>query len=155
MDVAVRLGRKETLYDFTERAINATLQGTLIPPLVYVPANLRARGAVRVSLDDVATIVPPTDTENIQRIHKADPVGFLIAVMQGQPIPRIIISQEERKITARTVFEEPPLPCRIRAAEFLGKFKGKLKPGEAGYEAMIANAAARADEEDDDVKSND
>lgn len=136
----MRLGRKETLTEFTERAINATLKGTLIPPMVYIPANLRKRAA-RLDFDDTATLNPPTDAENLQRARAADPVGFLIAVMQGQPIPHVVVFKEGDALRARTDMETPAMSDRMRAAEALVRFKGKLKPGDAGYEAMIARAA--------------
>lgn len=142
----MRLGRKETLLDFTERAIHASLSGILIPPLVYIPAQLRHKKGMRVDFNDDVTLKPPSDIENIHRVQKADPIGFLIAIMQGQPIPRIIVSKEGNEYRAHTEFEGPSLECRVMAAQHLSKFKGKLKPGDAGYEAMIERAAAAGEE---------
>lgn len=141
----MRLGRKETLNEFTERAINATFKGQLIPPLVYVPHMLRKRSA-RVAIDGTVTINPATAAENDLRIGNADPVGFLIAIMQGQPIPRVIVEAKDKGYVCSVAFEEPPLDCRMRAAETLARVKGKPKAGDAGYEAMIAAAAAAGEE---------
>lgn len=141
-----RLGRKETLSDFTERAVDATLTGTLIPPLVYIPARLRKKG-FRIDVHGDISTNAATDAENLLRIRAADPVGFLIAVMQGQPVPRVILNRNGTKITATADFIEPDMEHRMRAATALSHFKGKMKPQDAGYEAMIARAAAEKGED--------
>lgn len=142
----MRLGRKETLLEFTERAIDATLQGTLIPPLVYIPQRLRKQKA-RVSIDGSVTVNPVTTAENDIRIAQADPTGFLIAIMQGQPMPCVVITKEGKEFRAHIEFEAPLLEARIRAAEHLASIRVKPKPGDAGYEAMIARAAAAGDDQ--------
>lgn len=139
-----KLGRKpETLIAFTERAIDATFKGALIPPLVYIPAKLRRIKDVRINVDGDVTINPATEAENVIRVGLADPVGFLIAIMQGQPIPRFIVERDGDGQKVRADFEAPPLDARLRAAEILARHKGtKLKPGDDGYDAMIARAAS-------------
>lgn len=141
----MRLGRKETLKEFTERAIDATFKGALIPPLVYVPQRIR-KGQARISFDGTVTLNAASAAENDKRIAEADPTGFLIAIMQGQPIPRVVVKREGQGHVCSVEFEEPPLECRMRAAETLARVRVKMKPGDAGYEAMIAAAAAAGEE---------
>ncbi len=86
--------RRETIDEFTERAIKATDAGKLIPPIVYLPKRLRAH-ATRLTADQVrVTVEPPTIQENHARIADADPIGFLIAIMHGQPIPAFHITND-------------------------------------------------------------
>lgn len=142
----MRKGRKETLAEFTERAIDASFKGMLIPPLVYIPNQLRKRDA-RIAFDGSVTINPVGAAENDMRISQADPVGFLIAIMQGQPIPRVVIERQGTGQVARVEFEEPSIDARMRCAEVLARVRVKLKPGDAGYDAMIARAAAAGDDQ--------
>lgn len=141
----MRLGRKETLLEFTERAIDASFKGQLIPPLVYVPQRLR-KGVARVAFDGTVTINPATPEENDVRIGQADPIGFLIAIMQGQPIPRVVIERKGKGQLARVEFEEPGIDARLRCAEVLARIRVKVKPGDAAYDAMMARAAEAGDD---------
>lgn len=86
------MSRKNSVKQFTERAIEATDLDELIPPIVYLPQRLRAQG-IRLTVDNLRlTIDPPTLKENHVRIAKADPLGFLIAMLNGQPIPSFEIT---------------------------------------------------------------
>jgi hypothetical protein len=53
--------------------------------LLYWPSYLR--GGTRITPDGVATRNPPTEKEQLERIVEADPLGFLLALMNGQPVP--------------------------------------------------------------------
>lgn len=142
----MRAGKRETLKAFTERAIDASFKGQLIPPLVYVPHQLRGKAA-RVALDGSVTVNPTDAAEDAARIHRSDPTGFLIAVMQGQPIPEFTITRDKQgAIEVALGFVAPLLPERLRAAEHLARVQGRVKKGDPGYDAMIARAAAEGDE---------
>jgi hypothetical protein len=67
----------------TEAAMEL-LQGQL-KELVYLPPETRKRN-IRVDANGRATTHPPTEKEQLQRITLADPLGFLLAVMNGQPV---------------------------------------------------------------------
>jgi hypothetical protein len=85
--------KRERLDDYTERAIRSTEAGALIPPIVYLPRRLRGQ-KVRLTEDNLRyTVDAPTVAENHVKIQGADPVGFLIAIMHGQPIPEFRIAR--------------------------------------------------------------
>lgn len=98
--------RKETFTQFTERAMEAVDAGKWIPPIVYLPAKLRANN-LRVTIDNTRlTTDPPSIRENHIRIAEADPLGFLIAIMNGQPIPRFEI-EDDNSITVKYHIPKP------------------------------------------------
>lgn len=125
--------RREAIDEFTERAIKATEASKLIPPIVYLPKRLRANGH-RITADMVrVTVEPPTLMENQARIADADPVGFLIAIMHGQPIPAFHITGDG---AIRIEYYVAPPAIRIRIAGFLSHkvtqsthMHGKFKKG--------------------------
>jgi hypothetical protein len=86
--------KKEKWTAFTERAMEATDINKLIPPIVYLPRRLRLNPE-RLTVDNVRlTVAAPTVQENHIRIADADPLGFLIAMMNGQPIPEFRITKD-------------------------------------------------------------
>ena len=108
--------KRETIDEFTERAIRATDAGKLIPPIVYLPKHLRGNQQ-RLTIDMVrVTLEPPTIAENHLRIAEADPIGFLIAIMHGQPIPSFHIEEDNSIRVEYFVSDEK---TRIRVASFL------------------------------------
>lgn len=108
--------RRDTLKKFTDRAVRATDLGQLIPPIVYLPQKLRAHG-LRLTVDNLRlTVTPPTVAENHIRIAEADPLGFLIAIMNGQPIPSFQIQKEG---SVRVIYEVAEVPFRTEIAKFL------------------------------------
>lgn len=134
---------KENLKDFTERALEASLTGAFIPPLVYIPATLRKRG-VRIAEDDLSvTANPPTLEENKLRIAKADPVGFLIALMGGQPVPAFEVHREAGgKLEVKVDWRIADLPLRAEVAMELAR-RGLTKHVAQvdGFDAMIERNA--------------
>lgn len=67
---------------YTEQAVSA-LGG--VPSVVYLPPMVRPK--TRMSADGVTTDAPYSVDEIGKRIVEADPAGFLIAIMNGQPLP--------------------------------------------------------------------
>lgn len=129
---------------FSERAIEATVQAELISPLVYLPRKLRGHKA-RLTVDNLKISTDPaTIAENHVRIADADPIGFLIAVMQGQPIPEFAI-RPDGSVDVR--YSIPKLDERIELAKWLGQkvthnFNTKnhtRNPQRAEYDALIGN----------------
>jgi hypothetical protein len=136
---------KETLKSFTERAVRATVEGTLFPPAVYIPAGLRKR---KVRVREVHTINPADAKENELRVAACDPTGFLIAVMQGQPIPTFHVKEHGGKIIVETDFAIPDLLLRSEVAMELSRRNRRADPkAKADYDAMIARAATAEDHE--------
>lgn len=135
---------RETLTQFTERAFRASFDGTLIPPQVYIPVNLRKRVA---RITEKVTLNPKTDAEVEQDIALADPTGFLVAVMQGQPIPAFEVRKDDKGgIEIILVMQTPSLELRTEAALKLAaiRTRTKLKPDSVErkqYERMIEEAA--------------
>lgn len=145
-------GQRETLKQFTERALEASLNGTLIPPTVYIPVSLRKR-TTRLAEDDISVTLNPKSTAEIEdQIARADPTGFLIAIMQGQPIPQFVVGQAPRLTNAKA--EIPHLEVRMElvtapielrtevALELARRARAtKTDPEKARYDAMIKKAA--------------
>lgn len=134
---------RETLTQFTERAFRASFDGTLIPPQVYIPVNLRKRVA---RITEKVTLNPKTDAEVEQDIALADPTGFLVAVMQGQPIPAFEVRKAGDQVEIILVMQTPSLELRTEAATKLAtiRIRTKLKPDSVErkqYERMIEEAA--------------
>ncbi len=140
--------RRETFDEYTERAIRATETGKLIPPIVYLPKMLRGQ-KVRLTVDNLAlTRDPPTIKENHLRIAEADPVGFLLAIMHGQPIPSFRVTKNG---SIEIDYEVPDMARRERVAKWLGsRVTLRLAPDAQnsdhktqnidGWDAMVANA---------------
>lgn len=71
------------LIKYTEAAM-ALLDGKLAD-IVYLPPDVR-KNKVRINAHGRATTNPPSVNEQLDRILMADPLGFLLAVMNGQPV---------------------------------------------------------------------
>ena len=145
--------KRDTLEAFTERAKLAVDAGEGIPPIVYLPAKLRAHG-MRVTVDQLrVTVDPPSVAENHVRIAQADPLGFLIAIMNGQPIPTFVLSGTGEETTVLVKYECPTFKQRKSVAEWLAvrvtfrPYNGRkpVSPQKEAhqkeYDAMINQAA--------------
>lgn len=142
-------GRAKTK-NYTERA----LEQCSIPAFVYMPRMLRpGDGSVHVK------ITPDEILDNHKRIAMADPIGWNIAVMNGQPIPQFRVDKGELILE----YFIPDMATRQRAAEYLGgkvtstrkltwelrqenQAMKKAKTTDVGYEAMVKEAANELDE---------
>lgn len=139
---------RETMTHFTERAMRAAESGALVPPMVYVPVNLRKR-ATRLTIDDRVTINPATDAENDLRVSQADPTGLLIAMMQGQPIPTFELGiAADGTWHVKTTYQTAPLPLRASCAGFLiRRSRGaRGKNGDKDFDALVSNMAEPVEE---------
>lgn len=132
----------ENLKDYTDRAVEASLTNTLIPPLVYIPAGMRKKG---VRIAETITTNPPTFEENTVRVEKADPTGFLIALMQGQPLPSFEVHGNAKGEVHITVgWRIADLPLRAEVAMELARRVARAKRNHTPadeYEAMINKAS--------------
>jgi hypothetical protein len=108
--------RTQTESDLVNRAIRAA--DRILPPRVYVPLGLRQK-KIRLEGRKLRTRKPSL-VENLARINDADPVGFLIAVMEGQPLPNFIITPDATGFEITVGFEIPTVQQRLNAAAFLG-----------------------------------
>lgn len=155
--------KRKRLDEYTERAIRATETGALIPPIVYLPRRLRGQ-KVRLTEDHLRyTVDAPTVAENHVKIAGADPVGFLIAVMNGQPIPEFRITRDG---AIDLFYAVADFPERVKVARYLAdkatlvrQYDGTGWTGDKNvkreYDAMIAGRAAEhiADDNDDVVET--
>jgi hypothetical protein len=149
---------QERLVAYTERAIRASDAGKLIPPIVYLPRKLR-RMPVTLTEDNLALKVDgPTVAENHVKIASADPIGFLIAVMHGQPIPEFRITKDG---AVEVHYVTPDFPTRLAVSKWLGnKATLRWRPdGHGGltdketnseHRAMVNRAASALNEENAD-----
>lgn len=125
--------------NYTERA----MAGFAIPTFCFVPRELRpgeGKLSVKISASDII--------DNHKRIADADPLGWIIAVMNGQPIPHFSVEAGELKLT----YCIPDMEARERAAQWLGnrvtfkapssyiKQRGVVTHAQ-DYDAMIEAAA--------------
>jgi hypothetical protein len=131
---------KDAIADFTERALKATFEGTLIPPIVYLPAGLRKQ---RARIQEHVTLNPRSAAEIEDQIAKADPVGFLIAIMQGQPIPVFVVtSLDDGQQRLNLEYRNPDLLLRAEVAmELLRRRKRDPKNDNADFDKIINEAA--------------
>jgi hypothetical protein len=138
-------GSRDTEKAFTERAIEATealqVSNALVSPLVYVPRTLKAH-QYRLTVDDLKITMQPEDiAENHARIAKADPLGFLIAAMNGQPLPEFRVQKDG---TVRVNYTVLTVQERLDLAKWLGhkvtmkipKGIDKMKKNNARHEAL-------------------
>lgn len=126
---------RDKLTAFTERAIRATDLREQINPIVYLPSRLRAHQQ-RLTIDQIrVTVDPPTVAENMIRIKEADPLGFLIALVNGQPIPTFTITAEG---SIMVKYEVANLHTRERIAMWMAN-KVTIKQNEAEPRTRMAN----------------
>lgn len=123
----------------TERAIKAAAK--LIPDIVFLPPEFRSTAA-RVQ---VVTTKPPTKAENAKRIAEADPIGFLIAVMNGQPVPEFVVNDHVDPVEVDIKYHNPSLELRSVCARYLAMVSNQKRDPNAetmkDFDAMVKNAA--------------
>ena len=137
-------GRLKTK-NYTERA----LAGATIPSFCYVPRNLRpGTGKMNISITNAEII------DNHKRIAEADPLGWIIAVMNGQPIPHFVIDKTSGQDELKLTYYLPQIAERKEAAQWLASrvtFKtptayhnprdNAMKQHSADYNALIEERA--------------
>lgn len=162
----------DALLRHTEAAM-ALLEGS-VADIVYLPPDVR-KSRVRIDGRGVRTERPPSEGEQIDRITMADPLGFLVAVMNGQPVltfgfePKIVAPNKKRA-SKKTVkrfpmigledadggelvayMHTPTMAERVEIAKFLVPFvtekrAKKAKPDPDQPEAPADEAEARLQE---------
>lgn len=150
--VNMKRGSRDRVKAYTERAMEATDAAALIPPFVYLPRRLRQSG-LRLTEDNlVLKVDPPTLKENHERLANADPLGFLIAAMNGQPIPEFVIGPRGDIVINYHVAD---FGTRLDVAKWManknlmaiypkGHQWSAAKSADVEYRAMIEEATARA-----------
>jgi hypothetical protein len=138
------------LRKYTERCLNALDLGA-VPPQCYVPLGFR-HIQTRITIEGNLTSSYPTPGEYAIRIAAADPMGMLLAMMQGQPIPEFEIDDNfvrdktEVKINWRVADPDTRAWIAVQLANIQKRQKVK-KAGDEEYEAMIKDAAEKEDED--------
>lgn len=140
--------------ELTERATEDPSLETLIPPIVYLPSRLRGK-ELRLTADNLRlTVDPPTVEENHLRIAKADPIGFLVALMNGQPVP---VFEVEPDGSVKVKYEVADISRRENIAKWLaarvtitkleiaqGRTQRAGTSSPADWDAMVKNRDANA-----------
>lgn len=135
---------KQSIADLAARAARGT--ATMIPPRVFVPLGLR-RSKLRI-VGYRTTVAPPTQDEDEIAIAAADPTAFLIAVMQGQPIPAFKLTEkEDGSVDVDVVFDVPDMQTRANVALALSRRVKKPDTKDTDYEAAMRRAADQAGDE--------
>ncbi len=80
------------LLKYTEAAM-ALLDGK-IAEVVYLPPDVR-KNKTRINAYGNATTAPVSAKEALDRIIAADPLGFLLAIMNGQPVISFGVKEKE------------------------------------------------------------
>lgn len=140
------------------RKIRRQLQAEAPDTKVWVPGSVtkatgRIRLTPRIDRNGIPTNLPPIDAELLDRLYAADPLGFLIAAMNGQPMPQIEVDEAGKNPKVVYVTLDPA--HRADVADTLvrymasGFFKDEAKkpvtrekPDE--FNSMVDNAARRA-----------
>lgn len=124
------MARDDKLLRYTEAAI--ALLGGVMPDVCYVPPDIREEKK-RISADGLATEAPYGDKEIIKRIAASDPLGLLIAIMNGQPIPGFRIVQKGEP-APRTNKGGKPLK---KGATLLPEANAKIETTENGADIYV------------------
>lgn len=141
---------KKELKKYTTQAMK--LEDGPIPEAVFLPPAIRGR-FVKTRYEAAH---PKTDIkQHVARINdETDPVGLLIAIANGQPVPTVTVDADgESTVTWETL----PLKDRVQVIKFLSDkvlprmsvFK-KMTPGDDGpdgsaWGALLSNAAEKSD----------
>jgi hypothetical protein len=107
------------LESYTEKAFS--LLGGKLPEVVYLPPSLRTRPMPK----DAST----EDEDQLDRIVKADPLGFLFAIMDGKSVP---------SFTVKPLTEHQPDTKQKRGRPKKETATGRLKLGEENDHAIYA-----------------
>lgn len=135
----------ETVSEFTRRAIRATNE--LIPPTVFVPLALR-RSKKRL-VGRAITTRAPDQAEIDEAIARAAPHEFLVAVMQGQPLPKFTLTETPTGFDVAVSYEVPSVPDRVAAAAALHgrRYAQREFKTDDGFDAAVRNAASRVEDD--------
>lgn len=132
------------LKKYTTRALS--LEDSAVPEAVFVPPAMRGK---MVNVQYVTDGKPTDMKTHIIRIQdEVDPVGMLIAIANGQPIPTITIDAEGKKTVKYEVLD---LKDRIPVIKFLSdkvlprmSVNKKMEKGkDSTWEATLTNAGDR------------
>jgi hypothetical protein len=108
---------------YTEKAFS--LLGGKLPEVVYLPPSLRTRPMPR----DAST----ENEDQLDRIVKADPLGFLIAIMQGKSVA---------SFTVKPLAEEQPNLKRKRGRPKKETATARIKLAEENDQAIYAEISS-------------
>lgn len=123
----------------------AIVEESGLPPEVYIPPTIRGKKSKAVSI-----AAPVAISDHIVRIsNDGDPIGQLIALMNGQPVPTFVVKEDG---TLDVVLQTATVAQRISIAKWLGdrimpKTTMNLKKDlDDEWEASLRNAAAREED---------
>jgi len=135
---------KRNLKKYTTRALK--LEEGNVPQAVFVPPAMRGKA---VLTQYVINDKPVDIQQHVVRIQQeCDPVGLLIAIANGQPVPTVTIDESGEPTAA---FETLPLKDRITVIKFLSdkilprmSINKKIEKGQDDvWEATLSNASER------------
>lgn len=79
-------------------------------------------------IQNVSHAKPVSIAQNLVRIQQeADPLGFLLKVANGEPIPEYFVREVEGKLVVQVEYTTPTLSQRVQTARYLAdKYLPKL-----------------------------
>ena len=117
-----------------------------VPPNVYLPPMINGKKTRAVSMQ-----TPISVSDNIVRINnEGDPIGMLLALANGQPVPTYIVTEAGE---CKTVYETATLAQRISITKWLGdrampKVSVNLRKDiDDDWDATLRNATVRDGDE--------
>ena len=118
-----------------------------IPEAVFLPPAIRGKMPNAIYVTDGKPVKMSTHIVRIQ--DETDPVGLLIAIANGQPVPTFTIDKDGNM---ETKFETLDLKDRIPVIKFLSdkvlprmSVNKKIDTPDSGWEATLENAGERDD----------
>lgn len=146
-------GKVKPFEKYTAAALKAVEDNNHVPAHVYMPPALRDNKQVQYIFKNK----PPEIEQHIARIEaEADPIGLLIAIAIGQPVPEFSVGPDgEVTVDFRSLSVDNRY--RMKAIEYLAdkvlpsmtmtKKHTKKSDGQETWEATISAAASRSGDE--------
>lgn len=138
------MAKLKPLEQHTAVALKKVQEDAPVPSHVFLPPAMRKVG--------VFNATPPDVKQQVARVEaEADPVGLLIAIAIGQPVPRFDVNEEGE---IKATYETLPLSSRYRlkvieylADKVLSRTPTKQSSGDESWAAAIRVAAEAAEDE--------
>ena len=152
------MGRSKVA-DHTNAVIKADKLNEPVPSAVFLPPASRGGKNVVYALEKMDEHPVSVEQQIVRIQQEADPIGYLIAIVTGQPVPTYTVLKDGSvKVEYHSL--PPDSPVRERAAKHLAdkvlprmsvtrkhRYVDPQTGDESEWEATIGEAAERAEED--------